>query len=108
MKRLELEEIVERPTRGIVDEGLRRSAVGKDDFVGLGFDVIDGVAVAELGKRNPGYRCSVDQGSGFAENAVHEHRMIGGDGQISMRQKMLPPPPPPPPPPGIRRRSEPA
>ena len=48
MKPLELGEIVESATRYIVDEGLRRRAVGQDDLVGLGLDMIDGVAVAEL------------------------------------------------------------
>ena len=80
VKRLVFGKIVERPTRGIVDEGFRRSIVGQDDLVHLGLDVIDRVAVAELGKRNPGYRRSVDQGSSLAQNAVDEHRVIGSDG----------------------------
>ena len=99
---LEFGEILESATRYVVDEGLRRCAVGQDDLMRVGIDMIDRVAVAELGKRNAGYRRSVDEGSRFAKNAVHEHRVIGGDGQISMRQKGLPPPP------GIQRRSAPA
>ena len=41
VKPLELGEIVEGATRYVVDEGLRRSAVGKDDLVGLGLDEKD-------------------------------------------------------------------
>ena len=44
----ELGEIIEGPTRYVVDEGLRRSAVGQDDLVRLGLDMIDRVAVPEL------------------------------------------------------------
>ena len=101
MERLVFGEVVESATRDVVDEGFRWSAVGEDDLVSFGLDVIDGVAVAELRKRNAGYRRSIDQGSRLAQNAVHEHRVIGGYGQIAMRSKGLPPL-------AIRRRIEPA
>ena len=91
MESPEFGEVVESATRNIVYEGFRRSAVCQDDLVGLGFDVIDSVSFAELGKRNAGYRRSVDQGSRLAKNAVHEHRVIGGNGQVAMRQKRSPP-----------------
>ena len=104
MNPLELGEVVEIATRHVVDESLRRSAVGEHDLVSLGFDVIDHVSFAELRKRNAGYCGSIYQGSRFAKNAVDEHRVFGGDGQIAMRQNA----PAPPPPPGILRQSEPA
>ena len=61
--------------------------------MGLGFDVIDRVALSELRKWNTGYRRPVDQRSRLAQNAVDENRVIGGYGQIAMRLKGLPPPP---------------
>ena len=48
VKLLELGVVVESATRDIVYEGLRPSAVGQNDLVRLGLDVIDRVAVAEL------------------------------------------------------------
>ena len=103
MENLEFGEVVESATRNIVDEGFRRSAVGQYDLVGLGFDVIHRVTFAELRKRNAGYRRSVNKGSRFAKNAVDKHRVIGGNSQVAMRQKVFAHPPQ-----GIRRRSEPA
>ena len=91
MKPLELAGIVEGPPRYDVDEGLRSSAIGRNDLVRLGLDVMDCMAVAEIRKRNSGYRRSVDQGSCLAKNAVHGDRVIGGDGQIAMRLKRSPP-----------------
>ena len=85
VKQLELGEVVESATRYVVDEGFRRSAVGQNDLVRLGLDVIDRVALAKFRQRNAGYRRSVDQGARFAENAVDEDGVVCGDGQISMR-----------------------
>ena len=53
MKPLELGEIVEGAARNVVDQGLRRSAVGKDDLVGLGLDVKDPVFLGRTPKTEP-------------------------------------------------------
>ena len=63
---LEFGVVVKCATRDVVDEGFRRSAVGEDDLVRFGLDMIDRVFVAEFGQRTPGYRSSVDQGPRLA------------------------------------------
>ena len=64
--------------------------------MGVGLDVIHGEIRAERGTRNAGHGRAVHERRSFAENAVHEHRVVGGDGQIAMRLKGLTSPPPPP------------
>jgi hypothetical protein len=51
--RLELGEVVEDAARDIVDKGLGGGAIGEDDLVLLGLDMIDGNGVSKLQINQP-------------------------------------------------------
>ena len=78
--------IVEAGPADIIDEALRRNAVGHDALVFLKLHMPPGEPRRQLRKRQQADCGSVDQRSGVDQHVVEQQGVIGGHGQRSVRQ----------------------